>query len=486
MAPRTCSTGDGGRYRLRLTQKQKREQSPVEAATVSSKVDFLRCMGLGLISPQVEADCCILCRRVDCVCEAGMMAPREEMMISMKPCSVLIIGERCKICKRPFKCESDLRDHMKKAHKRKVKVVLKFDNQMVSTKWIKKRHLKRPRRNSINILPSESSFNKAEGFKSSDSELLENENRPCSAPSLGTTFELPFCQVQHCPCCIKNFRPKDDNNNSDDLKGQLSFVQTEFSKVPTLTPPMARSLQTSKSYSILSQTSSWMEDSMMVLDLSKKSNKIEADVIVLDDDNDNNSDVMEVSPSDPPCYDLVEDESLHDHKHFHGDDDDDEVEKILEIRSNRTQPFIVPKIECDTDSQELRISDAIRDLMVAENSLSNHMDTIRESMEITDDDDDFILRYDDSEESCTFTVKDSVDDNKKLSKRYSENSFADTYSDMAIDHYEAFQKSSLTWKTTANIVERFSESIGTIVSTVDLPTATTIKEEVTIDHYIYV
>ncbi|XP_015118026.1 uncharacterized protein LOC107041792 isoform X2 [Diachasma alloeum] len=496
MAPRFCSVGDLSRYHLRAP-KQRRFESSVDAATVSNKIDFLRCMGLALSTPQ-EGFVCELCQQVQCFCDMRtspvdfitMKDQHESLGISVKPCRVLIAGDECKVCKKLFKCETDVRDHMKKRHKHRLKVTLKLNNETVSTKWIKRSHLKRRRSHSDN-----SDGYRHEGYQKSVENTFENslesrlgredssskirktdsakpqDDRPCSAPSLGVSFDLPLCQSSSCRCCVRNIvNPWDDNNNNC----SQSYLPGS-SRVATVR-------QKSSSASAVScQTPEWLDKSTTWIERVE-----DRDVITLDDAEDISNDITEI-PVEPPCYDLEVDSNYQ---------SDDEVEKVLEVRNNQA-PFITIKRESNDSGKNLRISDAIRDLMSAENSLSCHehedselrthdfYKNLDKTMENDDDEENnFTLRFDDDEESCTFVIKDNVG-NKEYSKGFSGDFFEDTHLDVAVDHHDALEQSSRFWHSSTKNVERFSSFDGPIEYIGNRNSMVAVKEELNLDHYLF-
>ncbi|XP_063982303.1 uncharacterized protein LOC135165182 isoform X2 [Diachasmimorpha longicaudata] len=499
MAPRFCTGGDLSRYHLR-TPKQRRSQSSIDAATVSNKIDFLRCMGLDLSTPQ-EGFICDLCQPVECFSDLGtndgnfmtMKDQPQSHNIPVKPCRVLIIGDECKVCKKLFKCETDVRDHMKKRHKHRLKVILKLNNKTVSTKWIKRSHLKRRRSHSdshdgyrqegnqlmqkgISTAAENSLELRLRGDESSgkicrNDSTKTQDDRPCSAPSLGVSFDLPLCRDSSCRCCVRNnVHPWDDNNNYRQL------YLSESSRIPIV------NRKNCSGSTVSCQTPQWLQKTTTSIARVEDN-----DVIPLNDSEDMTSDITEI-PVEPPCYDLDEDSS---------DRSDDEVEKVLEVRKNQS-PFITIKREPSDSRKDLRISDAIRDLMSAENSLSsqehedpeigthdfyNNLDKTMESDD-EDEEDNFTLRFDDDEESCTFIIKDNIG-NKEFLKGFSGRFFEDTHLDVAVDHHDALEQSSVFWNMSRKIGERFSSFERSIEYTGKCNSLTAVKEELNLDHYLF-
>lgn len=487
MAPHFCSPMDLSRYPLRAPNSRGLESS-IDATTVSSKIDFLRCMGLARSSPQQKGLACALCHEIKCICDmqnslvdhATMKAQYEIYSVLLKPCSVQITGIQCKVCRKLLKCESDVRDHMKKSHRHRLKVTLKFDKETMSTKWIRKRYLKRRHRTHSG---SENSNNLLSGDSTKPQDSFDG--RPCSAPSLGTSIDLPFCQTENCHCCLRNnIRPWDDNNNNNRNNNNCSTKSDAHrQRQECVESPLLSGSETFKGHhrssAIACQTPNWLQGSTTSMNLISSSTRIENDkqVITLDDTEDLSNDVTEI-PIEPPCYDLTEDLNYK---------SDDEVEKVLEIRKNQFA-FITPKRELDDAGNGLRISEAIRDLLIAENSLSNHDQENHQrdvnTVEDNDEENDFTLRFDDSEESCTFIIKDNVD-NKEYSKSYTDDFFEDTHLEMAVDHHDALEQSSNFWQTPTKNVERFSAFETPSDYAGDRYSAIAVKEELTLDHYLF-
>ncbi|XP_011315548.1 uncharacterized protein [Fopius arisanus] len=494
MAPRLCAGGDFNRYHLRAP-KNRRLESTIDAATVTGKIDFLRSIGLTQ-STQSQGLTCQLCNKVECFCDINtgtvdlprMKDQNERVSLSMKPCRVLIAGDQCKVCKKLFKCETDVQDHMKKRHNR-LKVTLKLNNETVSTKWIKRSHLKRRHSHSDSHyeyregdqVPQMSNF-----FDSSLEAQLEvsgskirrkyesksSDSRPCSAPSLGVSFDLPLCRATSCHCCVRNNARSWDDNNNNCPKLNLSKSQDS---VETSSAGIVEHESSSASVAS-SQVPKWLLKSTTSIRNMKK------EVITLDDTEDIND--ITVIPTKPPCYDLTE-------SSYHSDD---EVEKVLEIRKNQA-PFISIKGEPSDSMKGLSISDAIRDLMSAENSLSCHdqedaglqTPNFYENLNKMESDDEeennFTLRFEDDEESCTFVIKDNVG-NKEYAKGFSGDFFGDTQLDVAVSHHDALDQSSGFWRASKN-VECFSAHETPIECIVNRDSMVAIKEELTMDHYLF-
>lgn len=78
------------------------------------------------------------------------MIDLHKSIRSIKECSVVIIGEKCRICGRDFKCIKDLDLHTKRRHTsekpRRKHVVLKIGDEVMARLSIRRKHLKRAHR----------------------------------------------------------------------------------------------------------------------------------------------------------------------------------------------------------------------------------------------------------------------------------------------------------------------------------------------------
>ncbi|XP_046740028.1 uncharacterized protein LOC124407676 [Diprion similis] len=107
---------------------------PLDATSVKSKFDFMKFMGLKI-------------RETTGTDHSDLEAIGVEAKNKITDCRVVVIGERCKICDISFKCISDLEIHNRKYHlpndRKKVTLVLRIGNEIISRLSVKKRHIRR-------------------------------------------------------------------------------------------------------------------------------------------------------------------------------------------------------------------------------------------------------------------------------------------------------------------------------------------------------
>ncbi|XP_012149780.2 uncharacterized protein LOC105663696 [Megachile rotundata] len=160
------STGDPGRYSLRATKHSENilpRLPHVDTSKINGKEDFFLCMGLQKRFHHKSSinDSC----RVETMIPAGVM---------LRDCSVVILGEKCKICGRLYKCKTDINVHMQQKHyaysteetqckeyndeiyssissphtvkkksAKKLQITFKIGWQVLSKRSVKRKHLKR-------------------------------------------------------------------------------------------------------------------------------------------------------------------------------------------------------------------------------------------------------------------------------------------------------------------------------------------------------
>lgn len=156
MAPRNMAGLDCNRYLLR-TCKQQSTNGKIDASSITTKVEFLRFLGL-TTSENINSKCEI-CRNSICKCSDSVIDMANEYnRFTFKECWVVVTSEKCTICRKIFKCQSDLDNHIRKKHKKiskkRTRIVLKIGHEVVTENYVKKRYLQLSNNNS-KIISSE-------------------------------------------------------------------------------------------------------------------------------------------------------------------------------------------------------------------------------------------------------------------------------------------------------------------------------------------
>lgn len=106
---------------------------PLDATGVKSKFDFMHFMGLKIRDANNT--------------DSSDTETVNKLENKITECSVVIIGERCKICTQFSKCRTDLDQHMKVYHpphnRDKITLVLRIGKEIISRISLKKRHIRR-------------------------------------------------------------------------------------------------------------------------------------------------------------------------------------------------------------------------------------------------------------------------------------------------------------------------------------------------------
>ncbi|XP_044006258.1 uncharacterized protein MAL13P1.304-like [Aphidius gifuensis] len=275
MAPRNMAALDCNRYLLRAC-KQQSTNGKIDASNITTKIEFLRFLGL-TTSENINSNCEI-CRNNICKCSDSVTSDiemaNEYNNFTFKECWVVVASEKCTICRKIFKCQSDLDNHTRKKHKKiskkRTRIVLKIGHEVVTENYVKKRYL--PLSNNDSKIISSEDKNISNNFdniscENSLSEIIDtptleaplnsdessedkrcasviikptefNYHRNCSASSSDTRVELFNCPDS---CCREdetsqkhkdNINSEDQNNNNDSCcnnNNYLSEVDNDLS-----------------------------------------------------------------------------------------------------------------------------------------------------------------------------------------------------------------------------------------------------------------
>ncbi|XP_043481825.1 cylicin-1-like isoform X2 [Leptopilina heterotoma] len=148
--------------------------------------------------------------------------------IRTRPCSVMIIGSKCSICKREFKCVTDTRKHMRKKHKyvkrkadkKLVRIKLKMGKETFCDNTISKKFLRTPERGCNPIAVQSESTNDSQPLQVSDVRCPNpKENNVCqdllaklSVPLSVALFEIKSLDQS---AVYKNGRIYKERNDSN-------------------------------------------------------------------------------------------------------------------------------------------------------------------------------------------------------------------------------------------------------------------------------
>lgn len=131
------------------------------ASAKPNKISFFLSLGLeankkiiqgGLISSTIT---CKKCKKTVCICNKrhssteeqrckGTIDATKKTSYTLPQCRVVIIGSRCTVCGKSFKCQTDVMHHATRKHTRKpneMAITLTIGNKVMARMYVKKKYL---------------------------------------------------------------------------------------------------------------------------------------------------------------------------------------------------------------------------------------------------------------------------------------------------------------------------------------------------------
>lgn len=246
-----------------------------------------------------------------------------EIVSRMRECSVMIIGDKCKVCGKTFKCIKDVQNHVRKKHRKrrsKKKLVLKIGDEVISRVLIRRKHLKWHRTmNESTIVASGEATSSCNDELSDDRTSYEGTfvdlDSDCDVNSarsiLTKTNENLFRELNDMPANeVRNSRRDDD-----DIE-----VLLRITRARTSGPAME----------INHETPNRTERELLISDAIREFVRMDNEPIVINDSDDIEHDCCWLANGISPNFNLDREET---NCTFHIDNDDD-IEFTLESENS--------------------------------------------------------------------------------------------------------------------------------------------------------